>query len=239
MPRPQNPPLSINEAYELQPGDKNNPVWVNGLIGVVISITPKKAGAATIYNALLENVGGGRRLSAVYWDEPRFGVGDTIEIAGTGARRTEFQGEQSVSPSKNNTTHVVTSGGASKPPVGRRAPLDDERGGNPPPPAEKAPADGDRATTFHQKMKANAALYLQCLSYARKIQTTLKAGNFPEMSPDHFQACVSTLFIAGDRQGLGIMPPPFGEPAQSTPPPARRASAPAPTKPVEDEDVPF
>jgi len=98
MSRPKSPPLSVNEAYELQPGDKNNPVWVNALTGKVVSIVPARAGAASIWKVMLENSGGGRKLILTYWDEPRnFGPGDVIEIDGTGARRTEFKGEQGVS----------------------------------------------------------------------------------------------------------------------------------------------
>lgn len=249
MPRKESLPLSINEAFELSPGDKNNPVWVNGLIGLVLSITPKRMGAADTWAVVLGNVGGGRSLEVTFWEvAPKFAKGDTIEITGTGTRRTEYKGVQSVSMSKNNEVHVIAKGAHHQEQHREERPRDDSRGGG-----EDLRAGGghteegsggqmeDRASAFHQKMAANANLYLQCLSYARKIDATLKAAGKPEMAPDHFQACVSTLFITADRAGMSVAPPPWTGKAEekAAPPPVRRDPPPARRDAPPDEDVPF
>lgn len=158
MARKENPPLSVNEAYELAPGDKDNPVWVDGLRGEVVSITPKRLGAASTFSVVLMNEGGGRRLSVTYWDEPRFGVGDTIEVSGTGARRTEYKGDHSVSLSRNNITRVVTAGARSAAAPGQaraasRAPANDERGGGHHPDFEES---FENAATAGQQRPASA-----------------------------------------------------------------------------------
>lgn len=240
MTRKASPPTSINEAYELQPGDKNNPVWVNNVQGVVLSIKTGRMGAADTWPVVLGNDGGGRSLEVMFWKEPTFATGDLISMDG-GLRRSEFKGVQSISVGQSTEVHVIRRGGGSpaesRPAAAARQPVDDTRGGG----AGFGPDAGgehvadDRAVAFHQKMHANAMFYLQCLIYARKINTSLKADGKPELSPDHFQACVSTLFIAGDRQGLAVMPPPVVRVAPAptpAPEPVRKAA------PVE-EDVPF
>lgn len=250
MPRKESPPLSINECYELSPGDKNNPVWVNNVHGVVLSIKTGRMGAADTWPVVLGNDGGGRSLEVVFWQEPRFAKGDLISLDG-GCRRTEFKGVQSISVGQKTEVHVIRKGANHQEPHREERPAagprDDTRGGGNPD-ADRRPTDEptgqieDRTTAFHQKMRANAMLYLQCLSYARTIDTTLEANKKPKMAPEHFQACVSTLFIAGDRQGLAVAPPPWpGEVAKPAPTPA---PAPEPAKKPEpakgpDEDVPF
>lgn len=245
MPRPKSPPLSINQAYELSPGTKDTPVWVNGLVGVVTNIQETRAGAADIWKVTLQNEGGGRSITAIFWDPPRFDTGDVIEISGNGARRAEFKGEQQVSLSRNNLVNVLRSAGpnSDRLPPANRAPRDDSRGGGGDPDADRRgdvasmDEDADRATAFHQKMGAFANLYLQCLNYARRIDTTLKTAGKKEMIPEHFQTCVHTLFIAAEDRGLGVAPPPWvgktTKAAAPLPPPPPKPA------PVDDDSVPF
>lgn len=104
---------------------------------------------------------------------------------------------------------------------------------------------------FHEKMKGNALLYLHALAYARKINTTLKETGHPVLENEHFQACVSTLFIAGDRAECAVNPPAITPKPAAGQPQGGRADAPkSNTKPPTgpdgsvalppgDEDVPF
>lgn len=250
MSRKESPPLSINQAYELSPGDKNNPVWVNNVQGVVLSIKTGRMGAADTWPVVLGNDGGGRSLEVVFWQEPRFAKGDLLSLDG-GCRRTEFKGVQSISVGQKTEVHVIRKGGNQQEPHreerSQSTVRDDSRGGGESdgdrrPTDEPSGRGDDRAVAFHQKMAANANLYLQCLSYARKIDATLKSAGKPEMAPDHFQACVSTLFITADRAGMSVAPPPWTGKAEekAAPPPVRRDPPPPSRRDAPpDEDVPF
>ena len=93
--------MSVNEAFELRAGDKDNPVWVNEVRGEVLAIVPGRAGAAQIWNVKLGNEGGGRSINVALWNAPtNFAVGDVIEVGGTGNRRTAFKGEESITTSQ-------------------------------------------------------------------------------------------------------------------------------------------
>lgn len=217
----------------------------------------------------------GPELGMTIFGPVRFREGDVIEVSGKGLRRTEYDGIQQATPGRDTDIHVLEAAPAGRSRAEerqparrepdrreeRREPAPDTRGGSrdkgehgrdergderrsDDPPEDKA---ADRAEAFHQKLSAYAILYLHCLAYGRKINSTLKAEGKPEMPPDQFQACVSTLFIAGDRNGLGVAPPPILRPAEAREPaPATRREDPAPSRAKDapekagvDEDVPY
>lgn len=236
--------LTVAEVLKLTPGDEQNATWINpGFIAYVKQVTTtaaKKSGKPMHICTLCDPDGSYELGMTLFTPTIPFGEGDTIEVAGKGLRRTAYNGLAQATPGRETEIHVVQAPHHAAP--ARKAPTpasrDDSRGGNPEPAAEHA--GDDRSVAFHQKMAANANLYLQCLSYARKIDATLKGAGKPEMAPDHFQTCVSTLFITADRAGMSVAPPPWdgkpasAPPARRDPPPARRDS-PAP----DSEDVPF
>jgi hypothetical protein len=232
--------LTVSEVLELVPGDDQNATWINpGFIGYVKNVTitnAKKSGKPMHICTLCDPDGSYVLGMTVFTPTIPFAEGDTIEVSGKGLRRTEFNGNAQATPGRETEIRVVQAPNHAAPARKSSAPAsrDDSRGGNPEPAAEPAHDTEDRAVAFHQRMTANATLYLQCLTYARKINISLKAGGHPLLEGDHFQACVSTLFIAGDRQGLAVMPPPPAKKAEPAP-----APKPAPRSPVENEDLPF
>lgn len=239
--------LTISEVCQLRDGD-----WINdGVIAVVSTIETKQAGQRAknpgkkFWVVALNAEDGPENVELSLFFAPKFREGDLIELTGRGIKYTQNNYGSKLSIGQETEITVVSKGSsqdrleANQDEPRRSAPRGDARGGG----QEQGEHESEAAPVnahFHPKMSATALFYLHCLSYARKINTTLKATGHPEMSPDHFQACVSTLFIAGDRNGLAIAPPPSSkisptpteEPKKA--PPARREP-----DPLADEDVPF
>lgn len=239
--------LSVSQVCDLQPGDEQNASWINpGFSGVVQAITSKKTKAGkNFWPCVIADVNEDRcTIEMSLFTAPKFREGDLIEVFGKGLRRTEYNGNAQATLGRETQIEVTGGRQERREPAPRpTAPRDDSRGGEENRAATGTHYEPETApvnSQFHPKMNATSLFYLHCLSYARKINTTLRATGHPEMSPDHFQACVSTLFIAGDRNGLAIAPPPSSkisptpteEPKKA--PPARREP-----DPLEDEDVPF
>jgi len=247
--------LSVSQVVALEPGDEDNATWINpGFCGVVESIEkkPKRAGGF-LWQCTIQDLNDDAQIYVSFFQAPKFSEGDTIEIFGQGLRRTEYNGKPQAAVGKSTEVAVVA---AARP--GSNQPASRPAQSQPPADTGYQPQEpaGANPTGFHGKMKAHALLYLHCLAYARKINTTQVAQGHAAMEPAQFQACVSTLFIAGDRCGLAVNPPAMAskETTATTPEPAPqggRAEPPKPgTKPkagpggsvaqnIEDEDVPF
>lgn len=214
-------PMSVAEVLEIQPSENS---WINdGFTAVVLNITQSPPNAAKKnWKCLLGDTTNSAQINMTVWTAPRFAVGDRIDVLGQGIKRKEYRGAAEVGVGQKTEIHVLGHQvEAQSRPVARPTASDagEARG------HEAGPADAG-AVKFHQAMSANALLYLHCLTYARKINTTLKAGDHPEMAPDHFQACVSTLFITADRAGLSVMPPAIGKAVEAAPAPAARREPP-------------
>lgn len=106
--------LSVAEAFELDPGDKDNPVWINsGLLAVVRSIEPKEGVAGKRrWVVMLGDQTSEAELQAAFFAAPKFAIGDLIELEGA-LRRTEFNGVAQITIGQK--TIVKTVGKASRP----------------------------------------------------------------------------------------------------------------------------
>lgn len=207
--------LTIAEVCQMRDGE-----WVNeGVIARVSTIENKTAGpkakkpGSKFWVVTLVAEDGPENVELSLFFAPKFREGDLIELTGKGIKFTQNNYGNKLSIGQETEITVVSNSTRERAPAPRSsAPQDDSRGGNGPAGTTYEPPARDDVPPanphFHQKMSATALFYLHCLSYARKINTTLKATGHPEMSSDHFQACVSTLFIAGDRNGLAVAPPP-------------------------------
>lgn len=204
--------LTIAEVCQMRDGE-----WINeGVAALVSTIETKTAGPKAknpgkkFWVVTLTATDGPENVELSLFFAPKFREGDLIELTGKGIKFTQNNYGNKLSIGQETEITVVSNATRERSPAPRSsAPQDDSRGGRDDRQDEdNAPYSSPANPHFHQKMSAAALFYLHCLSYASKINTTLKATGHPEMSPDHFQACVSTLFIAGDRSGLAVAPPP-------------------------------
>lgn len=232
--------LSVQQVCALAPGDEQNASWINpGFAGVVNQITKRQSKAGkSFWVCVIGDVNAPDMVEMSLFTAPKFSEGDLIDVHGKGLRRTEYNGKPQVAVGKE--TQIDVSGGrqpaAYAPPTAAKSnsrPFNDSRGSDSHPDLEAA---GKCANGFHPMMQAHSLLYLHCLAYARKINTTLKADGHPVMSEGQFQACVSTLYINADRAGLSLNPPPL---KVATAPAAKPAPQPAASAPADEETIPF
>lgn len=101
-------PLSVAEVFELQPGDENNPTWINpGMIAVVRSVerVMGKNGKPR-WPVVFADQTGSATVEAAFFSAPKFSEGDLVQLEG-GLRRTEYNGKAQVSIGKNATINIV------------------------------------------------------------------------------------------------------------------------------------
>lgn len=225
MSRTSNPPLSVAQLLEIVPSEDS---WVNdGFTAVVRAIKPPPANdAKKFWKCTLADTTGSATISMTVFFAPKFSEGDQIDVVGQGIKRKEYNGTAEVSVGQKSEIHIV----------GRAVRNQEPGTASPAAAGAEAQPKGD----FHKVMKRQALLYLHCLDYARQVDAKNKAVTGTHLVPDLFQACVSSLFIEANRQGISGMVPAFGAQPQSaqpaqTPPPR---SAPPPAENL-DEDVPF
>lgn len=128
--------LSVAEVYEMEPGTKDEAVWINpGLTGVltVIKRARSKKGQP-MFICTLQDLTGSAEISMTLFDQCEFNEGDVVEVFGKGLRRSEFDGLQQISLGRETEVHKVgtsahgnretpppasTPAGASHPPTGQ------------------------------------------------------------------------------------------------------------------------
>jgi hypothetical protein len=95
--------LSIAEVYEMTPGDKDSPVWVDEFTGVVNSIEQKqgKESGKKFWTCVIGDLTSPAEIQMSVFTAPKFSEGDVIEVTGQGMRRTEYNSTAQVTISKN------------------------------------------------------------------------------------------------------------------------------------------
>lgn len=137
--------------------------------------------------------------------------GSLVKFAGQGMKAKLYNSEVDVSIGDKATLLVIgdapVAEGASTPPAQSAA-----SGGTKtqapvgtPPPAKEKPAE-DPTPAFHRGMKKIALLYIHAWQYATDANLKLHS----KMTPEQFQAAVSTFLITADRNGVlrNPIPPP-------------------------------
>ena len=102
--------LSIAEVFELTPGTTENATWVNpGCIAVVREIKTIKSQKTgkEFFPCVLADQTGSATVECSFFTRPKFAVGDVIELAGKGLRRTEYNGNAQVSVGKDTVINIV------------------------------------------------------------------------------------------------------------------------------------
>lgn len=101
-------PLSVAEVFELQPGDDDNPTWINpGMIAVVQSVERKMGkNGKPRWPVVFADQTGSATVESAFFSAPKFSEGDVVQLEG-GLRRTEYNGKAQVSIGKNATINVV------------------------------------------------------------------------------------------------------------------------------------
>lgn len=120
--------------------------------------------------------------------------GKVIRIGGKWNKAKLYNGNVEINVGKNGT--IAPMGNA----TGQAPKTDAPAGGGnqPPPPRTGDTPKVDPVTFFHREMSKQALGYLHCLQYAQDIQNKTPGG----MPPDQFQACVSSIYIEGNKRGL-------------------------------------
>lgn len=124
--------------------------------------------------------------------------GKIIRIGGKGNKAKLYSGNVEISVGGKNGT-ITVQGDAQKgatPPQSAAQP--GQPGNNQPPPTRDETPKVDPVTFFHREMSKQSLGYLHCLQYAQDIQSKTVSG----MPPDQFQACVSALYIEGNKRGF-------------------------------------
>ncbi len=117
--------------------------------------------------------------------------GKTVRIGGKGNKAKLYKGNVEISIGKNGTITVIADAPAGTPPA--------QTGNAPtsqPPPAQKQRVDP--TTYFHREMQKLTLGYVHSFQYALDVQARMKTP----MPQEQFQACVSSLFIEGNKHGL-------------------------------------
>lgn len=110
MPPPKKPSLSVAQVLELPVSTQEQASWVNGIIGRVAGVDSKQSKAGQpFWNVTLLDISGSSEIDFASFSPPAFRVGDTIEITGTGARRTEYHGKAQLALSKNSNIRILGS----------------------------------------------------------------------------------------------------------------------------------
>lgn len=105
---PSEKPLSVAEVFELQPGDENNPTWINpGMQAVVRSITnkPTRFGKPK-WDVVFADETGSATVETALFAAPKFSEGMVVVLEG-GMRRTEYNGKAQVALGKSTKINVV------------------------------------------------------------------------------------------------------------------------------------
>ncbi len=121
--------------------------------------------------------------------------GKVIRIGGKGNKAKLYNGATEISVGKNGT--ITPMGEASQQNAPKTTTPPTGGAGNPPPPPNDRPKV-DPVTFFHREMSKQSLGYLHCLQYAQDIHARAKV----EITPEQFQACVSSLYIEGNKRGL-------------------------------------
>lgn len=109
---PTEPPISVAEACEMQPGDEQTPSWINaGVTGTVASITPRetKKGGKMWVCVLRDNTIDAT-IEFSMFTAPKFTPGDLIDVTGKGLRRTDYNGKPQLSLGKSVEVHKLGRG---------------------------------------------------------------------------------------------------------------------------------
>lgn len=184
--------------------DEKEGAWVDGSLELCIrSAKPKNGKAPSKATGYDPNTGEEIGVAS-------FGVnlvtleGRRVRIDGKGNKAKKYNGAVEVTVGKNGTIDDIGAADSHRPApaANERAPRDDSRGGGGNPPPKDPPPDTkpkvDPTTYFHRELSKLSLGYLHCLQYAQDIAVR----NPLKMTDDQFQACVSSLFIQGNKDGL-------------------------------------
>jgi hypothetical protein len=102
--------LTLAEVCEMQPGDQDNPAWINpGFTATVDRIKERatKRGG-TMWVCTLADPDSGATAEMAVFTAPRFHEGDLIEVSGNGMKREEFNGHAKIGTGKGTVIHVLS-----------------------------------------------------------------------------------------------------------------------------------
>lgn len=115
MPQKNEQMLTVGQVLEIPAGDRDNASWINpGLIAAVAQIELIERGKKR-WKCTLEDPDTGAAIEMTLFSAPKFRQGDSLEIAGQGLRRTEFNGTAQVSIGQKTTITVIGGAGDAPP----------------------------------------------------------------------------------------------------------------------------
>lgn len=127
--------------------------------------------------------------------------GSVIRCVGKSIKAKLYKGKVDLTLGDKATITVVGTA-----PAAAAAPQSAPQGDSNRPPAQQPV--GDPEAHFHKEMGKSALLWLHSFQYMRDVSAKIDS---PALSPDLFQAGVSSLFIEGNRRGLGNKVPKLRE----------------------------
>lgn len=134
------PMLTLAEVCEMQPGDKDNPAWINpGFCATVATITKKPTKTGSMWVCELTDPDSGAQAKMAVFTAPKFSAGALIEVSGQGMRRDEFRGKCQVKVSQKTEIHTINAALARETGVASKNPLPQRQA--PAPSAEPEPQE--------------------------------------------------------------------------------------------------
>lgn len=168
--------------------------WVNGEFRAVVRNAKPRQGNKPSKADLCDPDSPNIKVAAAWFggDLNDF-EGATCHFGGKGIKVKSYKGKAELTLGKDATVNIVTpaAAGTSRPaPVGQNSA---------PAAAASAPkSDVNPEVYFHREMAKQALGYLHCLQYAQDIVTKSKV----KLPQEQFQACVSSLYIEANKQGI-------------------------------------
>lgn len=169
--------------------------WVNGFFHAVVRNAKPRQGNKPSKADLCDPDSPNIKVAAAWFggDLSDF-EGATCIFDGKGMKVKSYKGKAELNIGKDALVNLLTAAPKGAAP----APAADGGGATPPRTPPKDTPKVDPTVYFHRELAKMSLGYLHCLQYAQDIQTKTPGG----MPPEQFQACVSSLFIEGNKQGL-------------------------------------
>jgi hypothetical protein len=110
MPRNDEQMLTLAQVCEMQPGDQDNPAWINpGFTATVDTIEQKKtAKGNSMWVCALSDPDNGARAEMALFTAPKFSASDSIEVTGNGMKRDEFKGKAKIGTGKGTVIRTLS-----------------------------------------------------------------------------------------------------------------------------------
>ena len=186
-----NKSTSVSEIIGMTPGDKENPSYINGSFKAVVSNCRDgdKVSTCTLSDPDNSNVS----ITGKLWgrNASRY-EGMIVLFSGAGMRRGEYKGTAEVSIGDKAKVDVFQN-------------LNGDAGMHKPAAAAKPAAMAN--LNFHEELTKIGSLYTYCMKEGMKVREMVELATNHTMTPEQFQACVSSIFIEANRKSLSAFLP--------------------------------